>query len=416
MGNDCSLLRTCLENTADKVGRIVSDESPIYYEQNAADAEKRRMPLRKREQSYSEPVLETYEKQLQQVVTGVPQEFLKLYEFGKLLGVGTTSKVYQIYHKRRKYIGHRKPFACKVIDKRKLTLGMVEEDVEPLLQQLRKEVDILRRINHPHIVAFQDFVETKRLLFIVTEYLPGGELFDYILKHGPLPEDLACTSLFGIFSAVAYLHDRGVIHRDIKAENVIFFHKVNGEVSLKLIDFGFSTILKHDLTGSFLGTGGYIAPEIRQNKQYSTSVDNWALGVLLYCTMSAKLPFSISLEALPADRTECSSHFKLRFPAKQWCGVSDLCKDLIRQLLNVDPFTRLTAKESLNHPWVRALILATFLVRCSSLCIPFVFLLVVSSSPTPKDVGGKEISYGCFDRLHDASQLGGGVAWGCTKQ
>jgi serine/threonine protein kinase len=297
--------------------------------------------------------MESFEQSIQQNLSGIPQEFLKLYEFGKLLGVGTTSKVYQIFHKRRKYVGHRKPFACKIIDKRKLTMGMLEEDVEPLLQQLRKEVDILRRIDHPHIVAFQDFVETKRLLFIITEYLPGGELFDYILKYGPLPEDLACKSLYGIFSAIAYMHDRGVIHRDIKAENVIFFHKVNGEVSLKLIDFGFSTILKHDLTGSFLGTGGYIAPEIRQNKQYSMSVDNWALGVLLYCTMSAKLPFSISLDALPSDLLECSEHFKLRFPSKQWIGVSESCKDLIRQLLTIDPFVRLAAKDALLHPWFR---------------------------------------------------------------
>lgn len=314
-----------------------------------------RKTLRGKQESYSESVLEQYNHEPQQIVQGLPREFSKLYELGQLLGVGTTSKVYQIMLKKRKALtkqGVHRELACKIIDKRKLTLGMDREDVEPLLMQLRKEVDILRRISHPNIVSFQDFVESKALLFIITEYLPGGELFEYILKNGPLPEVQASRALYGVFSAVSYLHDRGVIHRDIKAENVIFFQKVNGDLSLKLIDFGFSTILKHDLTGSFLGTGGYIAPEIRQNKHYSMSVDNWALGVLIYCTLSAKLPFAVSVDILPNTRSECDNAFRLRFPERQWASISEEAKDLVRQLLNIDPFIRITAKESMQHAWV----------------------------------------------------------------
>ena len=196
---------------------------------------------------------------------GLPPEFLKLYRIGSLVGIGTTAKVYAIYHRRRKHTtSHIGKLACKVIDKRKLTLGMDTEDVEPLLKQLRKEIDILKRIHHENIVAFYDCMETRDRLFIITEHLTGGELFDHIINFGPLQEESARKVLYGVFSAVAYLHDRGVIHRDIKAENLIFFYPPGGELSLKLIDFGFSTILRHDLTGSFMGTGGYIAPEIRQ--------------------------------------------------------------------------------------------------------------------------------------------------------
>lgn len=242
--------------------------------------------------------------------------------------------------------------ACKIIDKNKLTVGMDPFDIGPLLLQLRREVDILRKLHHPNIVSFYDFMETKDKLFIITEHLSGGELFDYILNNGPLSENLTRKILFGVFNAVLYLHERGVIHRDIKAENLIFFKNINGEFSLKLIDFGFSTILKNNLTGSFLGTGGYIAPEIRQNRNYSTSVDNWALGILLYCTLSARLPFSVSVDSIPQTKESCKNLFLLKFPSSHWSHISDNCKNLIHQLLEVDPMKRITVKEALNHAWV----------------------------------------------------------------
>eukprot|EP01039_Chlorochromonas_danica_P007314 gene7311-8093_t len=288
----------------------------------------------------------------------LPSEFHKFYELGKPLGIGTTSKVFTVHRKKRRKAqvgshGPIKDLACKMIDKRKLTFGMEARDIQPLLQQLRKEVDILRRVNHPNIVTYVDFLESRDKILIITERLPGGELFDHLINEGCLSEEQARETLYGVFSAVAYLHDRGVIHRDIKAENLIFFTHLNGKQSLKMIDFGFSTILKHDLTGSFLGTGGYIAPEIRQNKMYSTSVDNWALGVLMYCTLSTKLPFPVSVDPLPIDKEECQKLLRLRFPNRTWATISDNCKDLIIRLLEIDPIRRLTAKEALQHPWFR---------------------------------------------------------------
>lgn len=357
MGNVCSLLLDCFHwrRGYRTVPDVVDGYSSLHRTELLPTGAYPRGKLRGKQESYSESVLQDGGNKVKIAAynIGLPREFSKLYSLGRLLGVGTTSKVYQIFHTKRKQTSLNKTeFACKIIDKRKLTLGMEHDDIDALLKQLRKEVDILRRINHPHIVAYHDFMESKSLLFIITEYLPGGELFDYILNNGPIPEPQACRALYGIFSAVSYLHERGVIHRDIKAENVIFFEKVNGDLSLKLIDFGFSTILKHDLTGSFLGTGGYIAPEIRQNRQYSMSVDNWALGVLIYCSLSAKLPFTVSVESLPVDRINCQDSFKLRFPKGAWQHITPGCKDLISKLLNIDPLERLTAREALLHPWV----------------------------------------------------------------
>eukprot|EP01038_Epipyxis_sp_PR26KG_P007649 gene7649-10410_t len=323
--------------------------------------------LRSKEQSVSESEL----LQTNEDIHPLPSEFLQLYILGSLVGVGTTSKVFKVLYRNRKKIflgavvypesntcskndgSNPIELACKIINKKKLRIDIDQMDIEALLKQLKKEVEILRQVSHPNIVTFVDFMETKDKLFIITEYLGGGELFDYIHKNGPLSEQNAKQLLFGVFSAVSYLHERGVIHRDIKAENVIFFKKPNGEFTLKLIDFGFSTIIKYALTGSFLGTGGYIAPEIRQSKHYSMSVDNWALGVLLYCTLSANLPFAVSIDLLPPTTAQCKSSFQLKFPEKKWSNISASVKDLIEQLLIIDPMKRFTAKQAVKHPWFR---------------------------------------------------------------
>ncbi len=255
------------------------------------------------------------------------------------------------------------PLACKIIDKKGLALGIVDNDF--VLFQLRKEIDILRRIQHPHIVRYYDYTETKNHILIITEYLSGGELFAHLAKNGPLMEYQAKNEFRGLFSAVAYLHDRGIIHRDIKAENVILSHSPcngdSGSLTMKLIDFGFSTVTRHSLTESFLGTGGYIAPEIRQHKSYSTSVDDWALGVLVYCSLSARLPFGTSIELLPPSVQQCEELFKIRFPAQFWSHISSDCKDFISSLLRVDPLLRMTAKNALSHPWVSFLTSYIFL-------------------------------------------------------
>jgi len=286
----------------------------------------------------------------------LPPQFSKFYQMGALVGVGTTAKVYQVYSKLNKKTEgwEEESLACKIIDKQKIVYDVEDQDVDGLLEQLGKEVDILKRIKHQNIVQFYDYMETKDRLYIITERLKGGELFEYILNNGPLSENFARQVLFGVFSAVAYLHERGVVHRDIKAENLIFFQNQHGEIALKLIDFGFSTVLRHSMTGSFMGTGGYIAPEIRQNKNYSTSVDSWSLGVLLYCSLGARLPFGVSMEQLPSSVHDCRGTFELKFPPELFGSVSAPCKDLIARLLEIDPNRRATVKEALLHPWFQS--------------------------------------------------------------
>ena len=161
-------------------------------------------------------------------------------------------------------------------------------------------------------------------------YTIGDELFEHIVRHGPLSENLCREVMRGVFSAVSYLHDRGVLHRDIKAENVIIqlqeteIDGVLSASSVKLIDFGFSTMIRRtDVTGSFLGTGGYLAPEIRQQRLYGVSIDNWALGTLLYCSIAGHLPFGSDFDAITrsTSRTSCQKMFILHMDGSKWTHI-----------------------------------------------------------------------------------------------
>lgn len=229
-------------------------------------------------------------------------------------------------------------YACKVIDKRKLNMEVDNKDL--LLEQLRKEIEILQHLSHPSIVEFEDVIETADKIFVIMELVQGGELFEYLLDRGPLPEEVAVHIMRQVMSAITYMHDRGVVHRDLKAENLLVVDPTADFPTVKLIDFGFSTILRHNLTGSFLGTGGYLAPEIRQQRLYSESVDIWACGVLLYLLLSCRLPFNAEVEVLPSNRQQVERKFEMSFPEQMWQKRSESVKNLLRRMLATDPMRR----------------------------------------------------------------------------
>ena len=236
-----------------------------------------------------------------------------------------------------------------MIDKRKLSL---DRNYELILNQLRTEIEVLKKLKHENIVKLRDVIETRQTIYIITEYVSGGELFHHIVENGPLKEEEAKMVMLGVFSAVNHLHEKGIVHRDIKAENILISRQHGKITGVKLIDFGFSKVMKHKLAGSFLGTGGYIAPEIRQQKQYSRSVDMWACGVLLYATLSGRLPFSPATDLLPSKLGTYAKDFLVDFlPSELWLKLSFSVKSLVQGLLQVDPMQRMTIKEAMIHQW-----------------------------------------------------------------
>lgn len=282
-------------------------------------------------------------------LTIIPESFLKIYHLGQQIGVGSTSKVYIA-----KGIRNGIEYACKMIDKRRLNILPQSIDREAMMTQFRRETTILKNLQHQNIIHFYDSIETRNTLFIIMEYVSGIDLFQYLLEKGPLNEQTTRVVMQSVFSAVTYLHDQGVVHRDIKTENIIITNHDTDTMVVKIIDFGFSTSLHNDLTGSFLGTRGYLAPEMLQQRLYGTSVDVWSCGVVAYVLMSGQLPFDSTVLTLEREREVCAAFFAVPFlPKCRWRCVSSAAKDLLLRCLDTDPIRRITAHSALCHPWLQ---------------------------------------------------------------
>jgi len=186
--------------------------------------------------------------------------------------------------------------------------------------------------------------------------MEGGELFDYVVEKGTLSEREASDVVRMVTGAAVYMHSQNIIHRDLKPENLLLTHRPRNAADtpeVKIIDFGLSKCLEEPVARSFLGTRGYLAPEMLQRRDYSKSVDIWALGVIVFVLLCGCLPFDDDPgggAAVPTD-ADVQGRFALRFP--RWArGLSGSARDLLKGLLDVDPRTRLTAEQALAHPWV----------------------------------------------------------------
>ncbi|KAJ0399309.1 hypothetical protein P43SY_000148 [Pythium insidiosum] len=268
------------------------------------------------------------------------------YVLEDVIGAGTTSKCY-----RCRRLTDGRIFACKVINKRRLAFDRPRRDV--ITRQLRREVEVLRQLDHPNIAKLEDSFENDTYMILIMELLEGGELFDTIIERGRLRESDAKHIAASVLSAMSYMHAQGVVHRDIKPENLLLAKSScdAGPVDVKIIDFGFSKTLDstQGTTCSFLGTGGYLAPEILQHQPYTSAVDMWAFGILLYMMLCGRLPFATRTQLEPGQSVK--SLYRLSFPQRYWRGVSDDAQDLLRRLLVLQPSSRVSAQAALEHPW-----------------------------------------------------------------
>jgi len=169
---------------------------------------------------------------------------------------------------------------------------MIKKDsVGQDFNRLQTEMEILKKVQHPNIIALKEIIDTKNCLFIVTELVTGGELFDKIVELGSYSEKDAALLVSKIVSAIAYLHSLGIVHRDLKPENLLL--KDETTVSeVKLADFGLSKIVSQQLImQTACGTPGYVAPEILQARGYDKEVDMWSIGVITYILLCGFPPF-----------------------------------------------------------------------------------------------------------------------------
>ncbi|KAI9328295.1 kinase-like domain-containing protein [Zopfochytrium polystomum] len=234
-------------------------------------------------------------------------------------------------------------FAAKII-KKVLVRGR-----EAMFQN---EVQILKRVSkgHRNIVTLHDHFETESSMYLIMDYCTGGELFHRLIQRGTFYEDDAADIIKTVVGAVAYLHDQNIVHRDIKAENLLFRTRAM-DSDLVIADFGLSQMLDpnmEDLTTSG-GTLEYMAPEVLMKRGHGKPVDMWSIGVLSYFLLCGYTPFgSVTTNDI---RPILNGSFAFE-PADYWFDVSSEAKDFINRLIVVDPSQRMTAHDALMHPWL----------------------------------------------------------------
>jgi len=217
------------------------------------------------------------------------------------------------------------------------------------LVRLQTEIDILKKVNHPNIICLKDIIDTKNCLFLVTELVTGGELFDKIVELGSYSEKDAANLVVKMVSAIDYLHEIGIVHRDLKPENLLLKDK-NSISEVKLADFGLSKIVSQQvMMQTACGTPGYVAPEVLLAKGYEKEVDMWSIGVITYILLCGFPPFYNEKLQLLFEQIMKADY---DFPEDYWSDISNDAKDFIRKLLVVDPKKRMSGKEALKHRWL----------------------------------------------------------------
>nr|CAD7193611.1 unnamed protein product [Timema douglasi] len=228
-----------------------------------------------------------------------------------------------------------KEVAIKIIDKTQLNPGS--------LQKLFREVRIMKMLDHPNIVKLFQVIETEKTLYLVMEYASGGEVFDYLVLHGRMKEKEARAKFRQIVSAVQYCHQKKIIHRDLKAENLL----LDSEMNIKIADFGFSNeFTPGNKLDTFCGSPPYAAPELFQGKKYDgPEVDVWSLGVILYTLVSGSLPFDGSTLRELRERV---LRGKYRIPFY----MSTDCENLLKKFLVLNPAKRASLENIMKDKWM----------------------------------------------------------------
>ncbi|XP_067627704.1 serine/threonine-protein kinase MARK2 isoform X8 [Eurosta solidaginis] len=258
------------------------------------------------------------------------EEHIGKYKLIKTIGKGNFAKV-----KLAKHLPTGKEVAIKIIDKTQLNPGS--------LQKLFREVRIMKMLDHPNIVKLFQVIETEKTLYLVMEYASGGEVFDYLVLHGRMKEKEARVKFRQIVSAVQYCHQKRIIHRDLKAENLL----LDSELNIKIADFGFSNeFTPGSKLDTFCGSPPYAAPELFQGKKYDgPEVDVWSLGVILYTLVSGSLPFDGSTLRELRERV---LRGKYRIPFY----MSTDCENLLRKFLVLNPAKRASLETIMSDKWM----------------------------------------------------------------
>ncbi len=265
------------------------------------------------------------------------QEVKKNYKLLAKLGEGKFGKVYKVFH-----YPSGQTRAMKIVQK---SATNSQDDERKFL----KEIEVLTLLDHPNIVKIFEYFFDENNYFVITEVVNGCELFEHLSTELNFTEYEACNIMTQLFSAVSYLHTKGIVHRDIKLENIMM-EKSQGQTFIRLIDFGASAFFKRNVSFSMkIGTAYYIAPEVLDNN-YSYKCDSWSLGVIMFILLSGFPPFDGGTDQEIMEKVK---NGKFSFDKKVWGSITQEAKELISKLLTTNQKQRITPEAALKEdPWL----------------------------------------------------------------
>ncbi|XP_073776957.1 calcium/calmodulin-dependent protein kinase type II subunit gamma isoform X19 [Danio rerio] len=263
--------------------------------------------------------------------------FTDEYQLYEELGKGAFSVVRRCV---KKSTGQE--YAAKIINTKKLSARDH--------QKLEREARICRLLKHPNIVRLHDSIAEEGFHYLVFDLVTGGELFEDIVAREYYSESDASHCINQILESVSHIHQHDIVHRDLKPENLLLASKMKG-AAVKLADFGLAIEVQGDQQAwfGFAGTPGYLSPEVLRKDPYGKPVDIWACGVILYILLVGYPPFWDEDQHKLYQQIKAGAY---DFPSPEWDTVTPEAKNLINQMLTINPAKRITADQALKHPWV----------------------------------------------------------------
>jgi len=262
--------------------------------------------------------------------------FQQEYDLCEEIGRGSYSVCHRCVHRSTKI-----EYAVKIVTKK-------SRDCE-------EEVQILLRYGqHPNIISLRDMFGEEDKVFLVFELMRGGELLDKILRQKFFSEREARAVMDKVTCVVKYLHQNGVVHRDLKPSNILYADDSGNPDTIRICDFGFAKQLRADngmlMTPCY--TANYVAPEVLKKQGYDAACDVWSLGVLLFTMLAGETPFATGPEDSPEDILQRIGKGQYDMDSGNWQSVSNIAKNLVTAMLDVNPSKRLTTNQILAHPWM----------------------------------------------------------------
>ncbi|KAM4614190.1 calcium/calmodulin-dependent protein kinase type II subunit gamma isoform 6-T6 [Discoglossus pictus] len=263
--------------------------------------------------------------------------FTDEYQLYEELGKGAFSVVRRCVKK-----SSNQEYAAKIINTKKLSARDH--------QKLEREARICRLLKHPNIVRLHESISEEGFHYLVFDLVTGGELFEDIVAREYYSEADASHCIHQILESVNHIHQHDIVHRDLKPENLLLASKCKG-AAVKLADFGLAIEVQGDQQAwfGFAGTPGYLSPEVLRKDPYGKPVDIWACGVILYILLVGYPPFWDEDQHKLYQQIKAGAY---DFPSPEWDTVTPEAKNLINQMLTINPAKRITADQALKHPWV----------------------------------------------------------------